>query len=95
MYSSTLSLISALDGVGGQRNAPGALKEARHPLNRRLSGPQGRRTGAENLAPTGIQSPDRQTRNESLYRLSYPGPTIKKLLEQTRFGLTISQSVTQ
>jgi hypothetical protein len=27
-------------------------------------------TGAENLAPTGIRSPDRQTRSESLYRLS-------------------------
>ena len=30
-------------------------------------------TGAENLAPTGIRSPDRPTRSESLYRLSYPG----------------------
>jgi hypothetical protein len=31
-------------------------------------------TGVENLAPTGIQSPDRPARSESLYRLSYPGP---------------------
>ena len=31
-------------------------------------------TGAENLASTGIRSPDRPDRNESLYRLSYPGP---------------------
>jgi len=31
--------------------------------------------GADNLAhPTGIRSPDRPTRSESLYRLSYPGP---------------------
>jgi hypothetical protein len=30
-------------------------------------------TGAENLAPTGIRSPDRPARSESLYRLSYPG----------------------
>jgi hypothetical protein len=29
--------------------------------------------GAENLAPTGIRSPDRPARSESLYRLSYPG----------------------
>ena len=28
-------------------------------------------TGAENLAPTGIRSPDRPVRSESLYRLSY------------------------
>ena len=31
-------------------------------------------TGAENLAPTGIRSPDRPARSESLYRLSYRGP---------------------
>ena len=29
-------------------------------------------TGAENLAPTGIQSPDCPARSELLYRLSYP-----------------------
>ena len=29
-------------------------------------------TGAENLAPTGICSPDRPARSQSLYRLSYP-----------------------
>ena len=28
-------------------------------------------TGAENLAPTGIRSPDRATRSQSVYRLSY------------------------
>ena len=29
-------------------------------------------TGAENLAPTGIRSPDRPARSQSLYRMSYP-----------------------
>jgi hypothetical protein len=29
-------------------------------------------TGAENLAPTGILSPDCAARNQSLHRLSYP-----------------------
>jgi hypothetical protein len=29
-------------------------------------------TGAENLSPTGIRSPDRPARSQSLYRLSYP-----------------------
>jgi len=29
-------------------------------------------TGAENLAPTGIRSPDRPPRSQSLYRLRYP-----------------------
>ena len=34
-------------------------------------------TGAENLAPpTGILSPDRPDRSQSLYRLSYPGPPL-------------------
>jgi predicted phosphohydrolase len=28
----------------------------------------------KNLAPTGIRSPDRPARSESLYRLCYPGP---------------------
>ena len=30
----------------------------------------------ENLAPTGIRSPDRVARTESLYRLSHPGPRL-------------------
>ena len=29
-------------------------------------------TGAENLAPTTIRSPDRPAHGQSLYRLSYP-----------------------
>ena len=31
-------------------------------------------TDAENLTSTGIRSPDRPTRSESLYRLGYPSP---------------------
>jgi len=33
-------------------------------------------TGAENLTPTGIRSPDRPVRRKSLYRLSYPVHSI-------------------
>jgi hypothetical protein len=29
-------------------------------------------TGVENLSPTGIRSPDRPARSQSLYRLRYP-----------------------
>ena len=45
MYSSTLSLTSTLDGVGGQHHASAALspgRETRYPLYRRVGGPQGR-----------------------------------------------------
>ena len=43
MYSYTLSLTSALDGVGGQRHVPADLPlgKTRYPLYRRLDGPQG------------------------------------------------------
>jgi len=42
MYSSTLSLNLALDGVGGQRQASAALLpgKTRYPLHRKLGGPE-------------------------------------------------------
>jgi hypothetical protein len=56
------------DGMGGQRHAPAALppRKSRYQLYRRLGGPQGRSGRKENLAPTGIRSPDCPTRSESL-----------------------------
>jgi len=55
MYCSTLSLTSALDGVGGQRHAPAALPpgKTRYPLYRRLGGPHGQsgRCGKSRLPP--------------------------------------------
>ena len=46
-------------------------------------------TGTENLTPTGIRSPDRPARNESLYRLRYPGPQINILIsEELRYPAT-------
>jgi hypothetical protein len=44
MYSSTVSLTSTLDGVGGQHHASAALlpgRENRYSLCRRVAGPQG------------------------------------------------------
>ena len=46
--------------------------KTRYPLYRRLGGPQGRSGRAKILASTGIRSPDRPARSQSLYRLSYP-----------------------
>jgi hypothetical protein len=37
-------------------------------------------TGAGNLASTGIRSPDRPTRSQSLYRHELPGPLTAYLL---------------
>jgi len=34
-------------------------------------------TGAENLAHTGIRSPDRPAHSQSLYRLSYPAHSVE------------------
>ena len=75
MYSSTLSSTSALEGVGGQRHALATLPpgKTRYPLYRRLGGPQGRSGRVRKISPpTGIRSPDRPARSESLYRLLYP-----------------------
>jgi hypothetical protein len=47
--------------------------KTRYPLYRRLGGLQGRSGHVRNISPrTGIRSPDRPARNQSLYRLRYP-----------------------
>ena len=53
MYSPTLSLTSALDGLGGQRHAPGALSpgKTRYPLYSRLGGPQARSGQVRKISP--------------------------------------------
>jgi len=81
MYSSTLSLTSALDGVDGQRHASAALPPvtARCPLYEEAGWAPGLLwTCAENLAPTDIRSPDRPARSESLYRRSYRGTQFRE-----------------
>ena len=52
-YSSTLSLTSALDGVGGQRHAPAVLSpgKTRYPFYMSLRGPQGRSGGVRKISP--------------------------------------------
>jgi len=62
-------------GGGGQRHAPAASlpRKTRYPLYRRQGGPQGRSVWVRKTSPpTGIRSPDRPARSESLYRLTYP-----------------------
>ena len=83
MYSSTLPSTSALDGGGWSTPQPGRFTPGKDPV------PTVSETGwaavpvwkvAENLALTGIRSPDRPASSESLYRLSYPGlPGIHRI----------------
>ena len=47
-------------------------------------------TGAANLVSTGVPSPDRPARSESLYRLSYPVPGW---LIKSRFSTAMSAEV--
>ena len=46
-------------------------------------------TCAEYLALTGIRSPDRPARSESLYRLSYPRPLLSYSLKIINWSLQI------
>ena len=76
MYSSTLCLTSALDGSGCSTPRPGRFTPEKDPVpivEEAGWAPGPLWTGAENLARTGIRSPDRPARSESLYRLSYRG----------------------
>ena len=66
-------------GMGGQRHAPAVFTPGKDPVP--IVQEAGWARGqvwivAENLASTGIRSPDLPARSESLYRLSYPGPYI-------------------
>jgi len=66
-------------GVSGKRHAPAALPRESDPVPTVqeagwVPGPGW--TGAEDLVPTEIRSPDRLARSESLYRLRYPGKNL-------------------
>jgi hypothetical protein len=79
MKCSTHFLTSELDRVGGQIHAAAALPKGQKP-DIRCTGDWvdagATLDGCAKSRPpsTGIRSPDRQTRSQSLYRLSYPGP---------------------
>ena len=49
-------------------------------------------TSAENLLPTGIQSPDRSACSHSLYRLSYPGHNLDGSDDQINVQLFLPSS---
>ena len=64
----------------GQRHAPVNLTHGKDPVpivQEAGWAPGPAWTGAENLAHTGIRSPDRPARSQSLYRLSYRAQICK------------------
>ena len=69
-YSSTVSLTSELDGGGWSTPIPGRLYNGKDLVLIVLEAGWSSEPlwiGAENLAPTGIRSPDLPARSESLY----------------------------
>jgi hypothetical protein len=77
MYSSTLSLISALDGVGDQRQAPAALP--RYTLYIRLGEHQGRSARVSKISPPLGFDPRTV---QSLYRLRHPSPFYTNMINK-------------
>jgi len=69
-------MTTALEGVEGSASRPGRSLPSvntRYPLYRRLGGPQDRSGQVRKISTaTGIRSPDRPVRSQSLYRLRYP-----------------------
>ena len=77
-YSSTLSLTSLLDRVGCQRHGRAVLtpeKQGTLCIEGWVA-PRFGLDGCRKSRKNGIRYPDRPDRNESLYRLSNPGPRI-------------------
>jgi hypothetical protein len=79
MYSSTLTLTSALDEGGWSTPLPGRFalgKETLHSLYRRLGWLEDVWKGVENLAPTGIRSQDSVAILSRLIRPTKEKPNI-------------------
>jgi hypothetical protein len=82
MYRPTLSLTSAIDGGLWSTPRPDRFTPGKDtvPIVQEAGWAPGPVwTGAENLAPIGIRSPDRPACSESLYRLRYPGSRVRNL----------------
>ena len=103
-YSSTLFLTSALEWGEVSASRPSRTLppgKTRYPLYRRLGGPQGRSGQVRKISPpTGIRSPDRPARRQSLYRLRYPAhltvcyiDIISEWLEYCIYLRSISQAM--
>jgi hypothetical protein len=85
-------LTSVIERGEGQRHAPADCYPRERPgthLQEAGWAPGPVWTGAEKLAPTGIRSPDRPARSQSLYRLIYPAQTYQFYGQQLIYILII------
>jgi len=76
-------MTTAREGVRSRSHAPAALYPGKDPVpivQKAGWAPGPVWTGAENLDPTGIRSPDRPARSQSLYRLSYPAHALNVII---------------
>jgi hypothetical protein len=82
-------MTTTLEGGEGSVSRPGRSLppgKTRYPLYRRLGGPQGRSGQVRKISPpTGIRSPDRPARSQSLYRLSYPALLLLNYYQENTF----------
>ena len=72
LYSSMTAALEAGEWSAASPGRTLPTGKTRHPLYRRLGGPQGPSGRAENLAPPGFDPPTVQPVAQSLYILSYP-----------------------
>jgi hypothetical protein len=74
-------------GVGDQRHAPAASSPGKGSgthFTESWVGPRVCLDGCENIASTGIRSPDRPAISELQYRLRHPGPPYKYTGEENK-----------
>ena len=83
-YNCTIYSTSALDGGGWSTPRSGRVTPGKDPVW----------MSAENLAHTGIRSPDRPAYSESLYRLSYPDHTHFFILAMLHFRILTTHNIT-
>jgi hypothetical protein len=85
-------MTTILEGVRSQRHAPTVLipgKDTLPTVQEAGWAPGPIWTGAENLTHTGIRSPDRPTRSQSLYRLSYRAHFLAEKIYENEIQLEI------
>ena len=96
MYSSTLSLTSALDRGGWSTPSPGRFTSGKDLVPIALEArwvPEPVWTGEENLVPTGIRSPERPVRSFSLYGLQHTGPHVLSSMTNSKYEIQFLISV--